>query len=39
MKMESVVTAPCSGRVLDVYVKPGDQVSAGQALLAIGAAA
>jgi urea carboxylase len=39
MKMESAVIAPCSGRVLGVYAKPGDQVSAGQALLMIGAEA
>ncbi|NUR63394.1 MAG: urea carboxylase [Catenulispora sp.] len=39
MKMESMVLAPCSGRVLEVYAKPGDQVSAGQVLVTIGAGA
>ncbi len=39
MKMESVVEAPVSGRVLGIYAKVGDQVSPGQVLLAIGARA
>jgi len=39
MKMETVLTAPCDGRVLDVYARPGDQVAAGQALVAIEASA
>ncbi len=36
MKMESTVIAPRSGTVLEIYVKPGDQVGPGQLLLAIG---
>ncbi|MEO7015135.1 MAG: urea carboxylase [Leifsonia sp.] len=36
MKMESVVTAPRAGRVVGVYAKAGDQVVAGQTLVAIG---
>ncbi|MEO7124395.1 MAG: carboxyltransferase domain-containing protein, partial [Lacisediminihabitans sp.] len=36
MKMESVIEAPVSGRVLDIYAKTGDQVSPGQVLVSIG---
>ncbi|MCU1527385.1 MAG: uahA, partial [Frondihabitans sp.] len=39
MKMESVLEAPVSGRVLEVYAKAGEQVAPGQVLLAIGAGA
>ncbi|GAA4264505.1 urea carboxylase [Frondihabitans peucedani] len=37
MKMESVIQAPVSGRVLEVYAKAGDQVAPGQVLVSIGA--
>jgi len=33
------VHAPVPGHVLEVYIKPGDQVAPGQVLAAIGAAA
>ena len=36
MKMESAITAPANGVILEVYVKPGDQVRPGQVLVAIG---
>jgi len=36
MKMETVVSAPRSGTITDVYVKQGDNVSVGDALVAIG---
>lgn len=35
MKMENPVLAPGAGRVVEVYVQPGDQVSAGQVLAAV----
>ena len=35
MKMESSVLAPIDGAVVEIYVKPGDQVAAGQVLLAL----
>jgi len=35
MKMETVISAPCSGTVTDVFVKVGDAVAVGDALLAI----
>ncbi|GAA1839321.1 urea carboxylase [Agromyces salentinus] len=35
MKMENEVLAPTSGVVVEVYVKPGDQVAAGQVLAAV----
>jgi urea carboxylase len=38
MKMETPVTAPHDGRVLAVYVRPGEQVAPGQVLAAVGAA-
>lgn len=38
MKMETPMTAPVDGEVLEVYVKAGEQVSPGQALMAVGAA-
>jgi urea carboxylase len=38
MKMESVVGAPVAGRVLDVHIRPGEQVAPGQVLAVIGAA-
>ncbi len=37
MKMESVVGAPVAGRVLDVHIRPGEQVAPGQVLAVIGA--
>lgn len=33
MKMETNVTAPVSGKVKDIYVRPGDGVQVGQALV------
>jgi urea carboxylase len=38
MKMETPLTAPVDGEVLAVYVKAGEQVAPGQALMAIGGA-
>ena len=38
MKMETPVIAPHDGRVLAVYVHPGEQVAPGQVLAAVGAA-
>ncbi len=38
MKMETPMTAPLDGEVLEVYVRAGDQVLPGQALMAVGAA-
>ncbi|ROQ40789.1 urea carboxylase [Frondihabitans sp. PhB188] len=35
MKMESVIEAPVSGRILEVYASTGDQVSPGQVLVSI----
>ncbi|MCW2755085.1 MAG: urea carboxylase, partial [Marmoricola sp.] len=35
MKMEAKVGAPVKGTLVEVYVKPGDQVSAGQVLAAV----
>jgi urea carboxylase len=35
MKMEAKVGAPVNGTLVEVYVKPGDQVSAGQVLAAV----
>ncbi|MCW4385379.1 urea carboxylase [Salinibacterium sp. SYSU T00001] len=35
MKMENPVLAPATGRVIEVYVKPGEQVAAGQILAAV----
>ena len=35
MKMETIVTAPCDGTVAGIYADPGDQVDAGQVLMAI----
>jgi urea carboxylase len=35
MKMESNVSTPCSGTLAAVYVRPGDQVAAGQILAAV----
>ncbi len=35
MKMETKVDTPVSGLLLEVYVKPGDQVSPGQVLAAV----
>ena len=39
MKMETPMTAPVDGEVLEVYVKAGEQVAPGQVLMAIGDAA
>jgi len=39
MKMEAPVHSPVQGKVLDLYVRPGDQVAPGQVLAAIGAPA
>ena len=36
MKMETVVSAPRSGTITDVYVNEGDKVAVGDALVAIG---
>ena len=36
MKMETVVSAPRSGTITDVYVHEGDKVAVGDALVAIG---
>ena len=33
MKMETNVTAPVSGKVKDIYVRPGDGVTVGQVLV------
>jgi len=38
MKMESIVRSPVSGKVVEVYARPGDQVAPGQVLAAIGSA-
>ncbi|MEV6235463.1 urea carboxylase [Lentzea sp. NPDC051838] len=35
MKMEADVTTPVTGRVVELYVKPGDQVDPGQVLAAV----
>ncbi|MFI8829621.1 urea carboxylase [Streptomyces afghaniensis] len=35
MKMESKVSAPAAGTLLDIYVKPGEQVVVGQVLAAV----
>ncbi|MGW7823654.1 urea carboxylase [Streptomyces puniciscabiei] len=35
MKMESKVNAPTAGRLLEIYVKPGEQVAPGQILAAV----
>ncbi|TQS44045.1 urea carboxylase [Cryptosporangium phraense] len=35
MKMETPVMAPSDGEVVDIYVTPGDSVSAGQVLFAV----
>jgi len=35
MKMETVISAPKSGTVTEVFVKEGDAVSVGDALVAI----
>ncbi|NQV87324.1 MAG: pyruvate carboxylase subunit B, partial [Woeseiaceae bacterium] len=35
MKMETVISAPCSGTVSEVFVKQGDSVSVGDAMVAI----
>ena len=35
MKMETKVTTPVTGTLLDIYVKPGDQVGPGQILAAV----
>jgi urea carboxylase len=35
MKMETAVTAPADGELLEVYVKPGEAVTAGQVLFAV----
>tara|TARA_B110000495_G_C23011445_1_gene598287 strand:+ start:22 stop:1713 length:1692 start_codon:yes stop_codon:yes gene_type:complete len=36
MKMETVVSAPCSGIVIDVFVKEGDSVAVGDVMVSIG---
>ncbi|MCH9696020.1 MAG: sodium-extruding oxaloacetate decarboxylase subunit alpha [Gammaproteobacteria bacterium] len=36
MKMETVVVAPCSGTITDVFVSEGDTVAVGDAMVAIG---
>ena len=33
--METAVTAPAGGELLEVYVKPGEAVTAGQVLFAL----
>jgi urea carboxylase len=38
MKMETPVTAPVDGEVLEVFVKAGEQVAPGRLLLTVGAA-
>ena len=35
MKMETAVTAPADGELLEVYVRPGEAVTAGQVLFAV----
>jgi urea carboxylase len=35
MKMETAMTSPVDGEVVEVYVKPGEQVAPGQVLMAI----
>ncbi|MGW4214399.1 urea carboxylase [Lentzea sp. NPDC004789] len=35
MKMEAEVTAPVTGRLVELYVRPGDQVGPGQVLAAV----
>ncbi|MGW7256512.1 urea carboxylase [Streptomyces sp. NPDC054834] len=35
MKMESKVSAPAAGTLLEIYVKPGEQVTSGQILAAV----
>ena len=35
MKMETAVTAPADGELLEVYVKPGEAVTAGQVLFSV----
>ncbi|WP_432495792.1 urea carboxylase [Kineococcus gypseus] len=35
MKMETAMTAPAAGEVVEVYVRPGEAVSAGQVLFAV----
>ncbi|MEW1959348.1 urea carboxylase [Kineococcus sp. NPDC059986] len=35
MKMETAVTAPVEGELLEVYVKPGEAVTAGQVLFSV----
>ncbi|MEU6067675.1 urea carboxylase [Streptomyces sp. NPDC047082] len=35
MKMESKVSAPAAGTLLEIYVKPGEQVAPGQVLAAV----
>jgi urea carboxylase len=35
MKMEADVTAPVTGRLVELYVSPGDQVDPGQILAAV----
>ncbi|WP_316314987.1 biotin/lipoyl-containing protein, partial [Clavibacter michiganensis] len=37
MQMESFVGAQVAGRVLDVHIRPGEQVAPGQVLAVIGA--
>ena len=36
MKMENPVHAPMGGRIAEIYVRPGEQVAAGQVLAAVG---
>ncbi|WP_029150909.1 urea carboxylase [Microbacterium indicum] len=38
MKMENPVSAPVNGRLAEIYVRPGEQVAAGQVLAAVEAA-
>ena len=35
MKMETRVSSPVSGRLVEVYVRPGEQVAPGQVLAAV----